>query len=44
VHVAGRIWLRPAGRLLTVVDGWRAHTIVGIGVSISYDFITPSSP
>jgi hypothetical protein len=44
VHLSGRIWARPAARVLMVVDGWRTHTMFVAGVHLSYSFTRISSP
>lgn len=45
VHLGGRLWLRPDARLLVVVDGWRANTLMLAGFHFTYRFGgAPGSP
>lgn len=38
VHLKGHIWLRPAAKMLVVIDGWKTHSLAQAGVHISYSF------
>ena len=44
VHLRGRMWLRPTGRVLVVVDGWRSHVMFLGGLNLSFSFGGSSSP
>ena len=43
LHLAGRWWLRPAARMLFVVDGSRVHPMFLTGMHLSYNFTRVAS-